>query len=71
MTRLLLLATLVAAASARRELRQSDVEYGYDAFKQRYVDTLWVFTASAPKTAGADALGALRRAAESFEVVVD
>ena len=39
--------------------------------EQRYVDTLWVFTASAPKTAGADALGALRRAAESFEVVVD
>ena len=36
MTRLLLLATLVAAASARRELRQSDVEYGYDAFKQRF-----------------------------------
>ena len=39
--------------------------------EQRYVDTLWVFTASAPKNAGDAALGALRRAAESFEVVVD
>ena len=39
--------------------------------EQRYVDTLWVFTASAPKGAGDAALGALRRAAESFEVVVD
>ena len=39
--------------------------------EQRYVDTLWVFTASAPKGAGDAALGALRRAADSFEVVVD
>ena len=39
--------------------------------EQRYVDTLWVFTASAPKNAGDAALGALRRAADSFEVVVD
>jgi hypothetical protein len=39
--------------------------------EQRYVDTLWVFTASAPKAAGDAALGALRRAADSFEVVVD
>jgi hypothetical protein len=39
--------------------------------EQRYVDTLWVFTASAPKAASDAALGALRRAADSFEVVVD
>ena len=55
---------LGACLNTRVELDEGEME-------QRYVDTLWVFTASAPKGAGDAARGALRRAADSFEVVVD
>jgi hypothetical protein len=56
-------------SQARTLTEQSRMDEG--EMEQRYVDTLWLFTASAPKSADAETLGALRRAADFFAVLVD
>ena len=56
-------------SQARTLTEQSRMDEG--EMEQRYVDTLWLFTASASKSADAETLGALRRAADSFAVLVD
>ena len=62
---------IVLRAIRPDRISEALMNYVVEKMEQRYVDTLWVFTASAPKGAGDAALGALRRAADSFEVVVD